>query len=105
MRHFEQKEKLPLNQIKCQGVNYLSNIEEVKQDPALKVEEINQLEKEIQVVDHQNKAHQDIQTEQEIVVEEEIQTLQIHKIGQECQTVENPQVHQSVQTIQKDKGD
>ena len=97
VRHFEQKGQLPLN--------HLSKIEEVKQDSALKVEEIDRLEKGIQVVDHQGKAHQDIQTEQEIVVEEGMQTLQIHKSDQECQTVENPQVHQSVQTIQKDKGD
>ena len=68
-------------------------------------DKIDKLNQEIQAATYKEKAHKDIQTRQELAVEEEIQTLEIHKKDQECQNFENPQVDQSVQVIQKDKGD
>ena len=66
-RYIQQKEQLLFRKEKFNEINFPPKIEEYKYDVALKSEEIDKWEKEIQAVNNQSIANQNIQAEQEIV--------------------------------------
>ena len=67
VRYIQQKEQLQSSHEKFQEINFPPKIKEYKYDVALKREEIDKWEKEIQAVDNQTIANQNIHAKQEIV--------------------------------------